>query len=156
MKRGGCSDVAHLDVYANPNPSAKEIPYLLDVQSNLLDALESRIAVPLRRLDRAPAPRIHGPLMPILVVAGIECILETPKLAAVPRKILKDPIASLSDQRDAITRGTRLPFPWILKAGDRQLSRQAAPNKPASACPGNGWRMNASPTRNAPTARARM
>ena len=40
--------MARFDVYENPNPETnKEIPYLLDVQSDLLDSLSTRVVVPL-------------------------------------------------------------------------------------------------------------
>ncbi|MCD8536496.1 MAG: CcdB family protein [Burkholderiaceae bacterium] len=39
------------DVYANPGSHAKTTPYLLDVQSDLLDDLESRVVIPLRSLQ---------------------------------------------------------------------------------------------------------
>ena len=42
--------MARFDVYANPGPHANTTPYLLDVQSNLLDGLDSRMVIPLRRL----------------------------------------------------------------------------------------------------------
>ena len=98
--------MARFDVYPNPNPNpaAAAIPYLLDVQSDLLDDLQSRVVVPLRLADRSPAAKIQGSLMPMLVVAGVECVLETPKLAAVPKRILKSPLTNLAAHRDVITR----------------------------------------------------
>jgi len=47
-------------------------------------------------------------LSPIVVVDGLECVLETPKLAAVPARILKSPIMSLEAQRFEI--GAALDF----------------------------------------------
>ena len=32
------------------------------------------------------------------------CLVETPKLAAIPLRVLKAPVASLADRRDDITR----------------------------------------------------
>ena len=40
--------------------------------------------------------------MPTLIVAGEECLLETPKLAAVPLRTLKDPVASLAHEHGRI------------------------------------------------------
>lgn len=42
------------DVYLNTGAQAATTPYLLDVQSDLLQGLETRIVVPLRRRDRFP------------------------------------------------------------------------------------------------------
>ena len=48
-------------LHRNPNPAThKEIPYLLDVQSNLLAALDTRAVVPIFTLSRA-GPRLRAP-----------------------------------------------------------------------------------------------
>lgn len=40
--------MAQFDVYRNPNPATRaRIPYLVDVQSELLDSLATRVVVPL-------------------------------------------------------------------------------------------------------------
>ncbi|MDI1277020.1 CcdB family protein [Methylobacter sp.] len=46
--------------------------------------------MPLRRRDRFAAAN----LTPTFEIEGVECLLETPKLAAVPLRLLKTPIAS--------------------------------------------------------------
>ena len=66
-------------------------PYLLDVQSDLLQGLETRIVVPLRRRDRFPVVTLPSNLMPTFEIEGVECLMETPKLAAVPLRLLKTP-----------------------------------------------------------------
>lgn len=43
---GRRSDVARFDVFANSGPHAASTPYLLDVQTDLLDALDSRVVIP--------------------------------------------------------------------------------------------------------------
>ena len=43
--------MARFDVYANPGGHAETTPYLLDVQSDLLDGLDSRMVIPLRSLE---------------------------------------------------------------------------------------------------------
>ena len=44
--------MAQFDVHRNPNAaSAKAIPFLLDVQADLLSGLATRVAVPLARPD---------------------------------------------------------------------------------------------------------
>ena len=40
--------MARFDVYPNPGQQAKTTPYLLDVQSDLLDDLDTRVLIPLR------------------------------------------------------------------------------------------------------------
>jgi len=39
--------MARFDVYANPGSKSDTTPYLLDVQSDLLDDLETRMVIPL-------------------------------------------------------------------------------------------------------------
>jgi len=46
------------DVYRNNGEHAEVTPYLLDVQSDLLQGLETRIVVPLRRRDRFPVTNL--------------------------------------------------------------------------------------------------
>jgi toxin CcdB len=43
--------MAQYDVFANPNPRSRdEVPYLVDVQSGLLDRLPTRLVMPLSRV----------------------------------------------------------------------------------------------------------
>jgi toxin CcdB len=91
------------DVYLNTGTQAAVTPYLLDVQSDLLQGLETRIVVPLRRRDRFPAVNLPANLMPVIEIEGIECLLETPKLAAVPLRLLKTPVTSLAARQFEIT-----------------------------------------------------
>ena len=95
--------MARFDVYRNGGPHADAVPYLLDVQSDLLHGLDTRVVIPLRRRDRLPAVRLPRNLVPVLEVEGIECIVETPKLAAVPTRALKTPVASLAASQTEIT-----------------------------------------------------
>lgn len=94
--------MARFDVYPNPSQHP-HVPFLLDVQSDLLSALDTRVVVPLRRLDSFPAGALPKHLSPVFEVAGISCFMETPKLAAVPAKILKSPVATVADQHPDIT-----------------------------------------------------
>jgi toxin CcdB len=95
--------MARFDVYANTGPHAKTTPYLLDVQSQLLDALDSRVVVPLRSLEHFPNVKLPTRLTPVLTVQGKACLLETPKMGAVPLRVLKSPVASLADRQAEIT-----------------------------------------------------
>ncbi|MGX2038733.1 CcdB family protein [Methylocaldum sp. MU1018] len=95
--------MARFDLYRNGGPHAGDVPYLLDVQSDLLQDLNTRVVVPLRRWDRFPVGRLPDRLTPVFEIEGIACFLETPKLAAVPLRLLKTPVVSLADNRAAIT-----------------------------------------------------
>jgi toxin CcdB len=95
--------MARFDVYRNSGPLVTTTPYLLDVQCALLDALDTRIVIPLRRVDKFPAVNLAKDLTPIFDIEGVSCILETPKLAAVPTRLLKAYVMSLSDQQSMIS-----------------------------------------------------
>ncbi|MGZ8174556.1 MAG: CcdB family protein [Methylobacter sp.] len=85
-------------------------PYFLDVQSNLLQRLGDRIVIPLRRRDRFAAVNLPANLTPTFEIEGAECLLETPKLAAAPLRLLKTPIASLASGQFEITAALDLLF----------------------------------------------
>ena len=95
--------MARFDVYPNPGAHANTTPYLLDVQSDLLNGLDSRMVIPLRSLEHFAKVKLPTRLTPVLEVDGKDYLLETPKMAAVPSRILRNATASLSDQQAQIT-----------------------------------------------------
>jgi toxin CcdB len=95
--------MARFDVYPNPGAHASTTPYLLDVQSNLLDGLDSRMVIPLRSLDQFAKVKLPIRLTPVLNILGKDYLLETPKMAAVPQRILKGCVASLGDEQANIS-----------------------------------------------------
>jgi toxin CcdB len=95
--------MARFDVYRNSGPLATSTPYLLDVQCSLLDGLDTRIVIPLRRVDKFPNVNLAKDLTPVFDIEGVSCILETPKLAAVPTRLLKNYVMSLSEQQSLIS-----------------------------------------------------
>ena len=95
--------MARFDVYANPGSHATTTPYLLDVQSNLLDGLDSRMVIPLRSLQAFPKVKLSTRLTPVVTIKGEDFLLETPKMGAVPPRVLKVPVTSLTQAQDQIT-----------------------------------------------------
>lgn len=95
--------MARFDVFPNPGAHANTSPYLLDVQSELLDGLDTRMVIPLRSIESFAQVKLPTRLTPVVYVTGREFLLETPKMGAVPKRILKSPVASLVDQREQIT-----------------------------------------------------
>ncbi|MDH2919326.1 MAG: CcdB family protein [Sideroxydans sp.] len=90
--------MARFDIYPNPGHTKKsDVPYLLAVQSDLLSALDSRVVVPMRRVDRFDKVILPKNLAPVFEIDGLSCFMETAKLAAVPAKILHTPVATLAD-----------------------------------------------------------
>jgi toxin CcdB len=88
------------EVHRNAEDETGEIPFLLDVQSDLLSGLETRVVIPLVRRDAfgRPASRLH----PVFSIADEQVVMATHLLAAVRRRFLGAPVASLDDQRDII------------------------------------------------------
>jgi toxin CcdB len=94
--------MARFDVYPNPG-SSRTTPYLVDVQSDLLDELDSRVVIPLRSVERFPNVKLPARLTPVFRLDGKDFLLETPKMSAVPKRVLKSPVVTLSDEQARIT-----------------------------------------------------
>ena len=94
--------MARFDVYANPGSHADTTPYLLGVQSDLLDGLESRMVIPLRCLKHFPKVRLSTQLTPVFTIKGRDYLLETPKMGAVPKRVLKNAVTSLTGEQAKI------------------------------------------------------
>ncbi len=94
--------MARFDVYRNPDKKATSTPYLLDVQSPLLQGLATRVVVPMRRLDQFAGVTPPPKLLPTFSIEGTDCMMETPKLASVPNRILQTPVASLAEHQHDI------------------------------------------------------
>ena len=95
--------MAQFDVFRNGNPTTRdETPYLLDVQSDLLDPLATRVVVPLVRMAAVPSPIRY--LNPVFEVDGEKVVMSTPELAGVPRQVLGAKVGNLSARRDDIIR----------------------------------------------------
>lgn len=93
--------MAQFIVYENGNPaSRKRVPCLLDVQSDLIDAMDSRVVVPLIRVAGSGRP-IDG-LMPAVVVGGEPMLMDTAHLAGVPRSVIGKKVEDLSGERATI------------------------------------------------------
>ena len=93
--------MAQYDVYVNPSSSASAgIPYVVVVQSDLLDALSTRLAVPLAVPDgstRAPAV-----LCPAVSVLGQRLQALAHFTAPLPAKALRRPVDNLAAQASAL------------------------------------------------------
>lgn len=94
--------MAQLDVYPNPDrETAVLIPYVLDIQSDLLGALPTVAVIPLivpAAAELLPILRLN----PKLIVEQQALLALTQDIASIPRRLLARPIANLSPQRDEI------------------------------------------------------
>lgn len=99
------------DVYRNPNPATNEqIPYLLDLQTDLLEITKTRVVVPLEKCGTfSTAER----LMPKFCIEGVSVVMSTPELAGVGFSNLGVPVASLAEKRQEIMAALDLLFSGI-------------------------------------------
>ncbi len=105
--------MAQFDVYRNANPvSRSRIPYLLDVQAELLDAIATRVVVPLCDVQLLKG-KLAERLNPTFQIEGRTVALVPPELAGVPRKTLGERVGNLSSERFAIIAALDLVFTGI-------------------------------------------
>lgn len=88
--------MARYDVYRAPEGPG----WWLDVQADVLDALNTRVVVPLLPEAQAPVPAKR--LNPVVEVGGERAVMVTQFLSAVPVRLLGRPVASLADRADEI------------------------------------------------------
>jgi toxin CcdB len=87
--------MARFDVYPHPDAALRRItPFLMDVQNDFIDRVESRIVIPLRHAE-AFGPRMRD-LNPLFDIAGQAVVLDTAALAAFPAARLKKSTANLA------------------------------------------------------------
>ena len=91
--------MTQFDVYRNPNRSAAEFPYLLDVQSDLIGRLSTRVVVP---MAHATAFKAAQHLNPVFDFEGQDLIMSTSDLAAIPQAALGERVGSLESRRHEI------------------------------------------------------
>ena len=93
--------MAQFDVYTNPNPETKRaIPYLLDVQADLLNNLTTRVVIPLYSVTAMGKAAKH--LNPQFSIKRTTVIMSTAELAGVTVHSLGDNVCSLKEHRNEI------------------------------------------------------
>lgn len=93
--------MAQFDIYKNKNPQTKQnVPYLLDVQAELFDALASRVVIPLISAKKMEKPAKY--LNPHFKIEGAEVVMSTTEIAGIPKKLLGEKITSLKTKRTEI------------------------------------------------------
>ena len=94
--------MAQFTVHRNKSARTKAtFPFLVDVQSDLLEDLQTRVVIPLSKAA-ALTQRPVSQLMPILPFDGDAYVLMTPELAGVARADLGSAIGTLVERRDTI------------------------------------------------------
>ena len=90
------------DVHPNPNKaSAAAYPFVLDIQSNLLSELPTRLVIPMQATQGDPI-EIPTKLCPSFTVKGRKVSLVSYQAAPISRRLLKKPVASLGSQAHEI------------------------------------------------------
>ncbi|MCG3662698.1 CcdB family protein [Aliarcobacter butzleri] len=90
--------MAQFDVYENLNEKSKQnIPYLLDIQNDILKDLTTRVVIPLIITNKA-----INFLNPKFAINQIDVILSTAELASIPIEILGNKVCSLKEKREEI------------------------------------------------------
>ena len=94
--------MSQFSLYQNNDKStATAYPYFVDVQSEMLDTLNTRLVVPLTSVEmlekKAPT---H--LCPVIHIDEGDFVILTHQMASVPTKILRDPVNDLSTFRNEI------------------------------------------------------
>ncbi|MDO8344345.1 MAG: CcdB family protein [Cellvibrio sp.] len=84
--------------YKNHNQDNLHIPYLLDVQNDLLEGLDTRMVIPLIRESSFKGSGITT-LTPKLSVHGEVFLLLTPQMAGISRHLLTKEVSNLGDFR---------------------------------------------------------
>ena len=93
--------MAQYDVYANPSRSAADgIPYVVVMQSDLLNALATRMTMPLAVYDNATT--VPTALCPVITVKGKRLYALAHYTAPLPAKALRRPVDNVVSQASAL------------------------------------------------------
>lgn len=88
-------------VHRNANARTRaEVPFLLDVQSDLLSVLATRVVVPLYRIEALGGGLDR--LTPVLRFQDRDLVAMVPELAGVPLRALGPPVGDLAGARSEV------------------------------------------------------
>jgi len=96
--------MARFDVYK----MVGEKGYLLDIQTDLLTGLNTRVVVPL--MPRAEAPIPAQRLNPVFEIENLEVVMATQFMAAIPAKELNETVDNLGEAHQEIAAALDMPF----------------------------------------------
>lgn len=90
------------DVFENPSPRMREVyPYVVDVQSDLLSALATRMVVPLA-VTALASQNLPRQLCPLISVNDKPLMLVPFEAAPLDKRLLKAEITSIRDRSHEI------------------------------------------------------
>lgn len=102
--------MAQFDLFSNSR--SKNYPLLLDLQSDLLRDLATRVVAPLSSVKRLGGKPI-GHLNPVVTVAGVDYAILLQELAALPVKALGKSVGNLGERRSELIAALDLLFTGI-------------------------------------------
>lgn len=93
--------MAQYDVFTNPSSTASDgIPYVVVIQSDLLDGLATRLTMPLAVFDAGT--RVPTALCPVIVVKGRRLHALAHYAAPLPAKLLKRSVDNVAAQASSL------------------------------------------------------
>lgn len=90
--------MAKYDVFGDPRGTDN---LLVVIQHDIFEPLDTRLAIPLlpEHPRRTPLKRLN----PVFSIGGRNYVLYTQHMLAVPKHVLKQPLANVQEKRDEIT-----------------------------------------------------
>ena len=86
------------DVYENPSSRMRDVyPFVVDIQSNLLSALATRMVVPLAVTNLSPA-ELPARLCPVITVQNLSLMLVPFEAAPLDKRLLRAEVASVQER----------------------------------------------------------
>ena len=94
--------MAQFDIHRNTGLNTAIIPYMVVVQSDLLDGLATRVVVPLvKRSEMRPASQLN----PVFQIEGVEVVFSTAEIASLALgELTGEVVANAGDQRARMAR----------------------------------------------------
>lgn len=89
--------MAQFDIYKNIGKNQEQVPYLLDIQNDILRDLNTRVVIPLGH--NKP---YNDNVNPKFIINNQELTMMTTKIATIPLSAVGDKITNLEDQRAKI------------------------------------------------------
>ena len=94
--------MSQFSLYQNNDKSTSTAyPYFVDVQSDLLDTLNTRLVIPLTPAELLDK-KAPNHLCPVIHIDQGDFVILTHQMASVPTKILREPVNELSTFRNEI------------------------------------------------------
>jgi len=89
--------MARFQVRTNMNRASRvRVPYLLELQADILSALDTRVVAPL--IPAADFGPVAARLNPVFRIGNRNFVMDTALVAGVPKKLLGDEVVSLADR----------------------------------------------------------